>query len=53
MDMVNRIQIMTKAVSISHSANAIGKYMNPTILYPAMDKQNDRLQSLTLVWHSV
>ena len=44
-----RVQIQDKAVCISHSTNTIGKGTNPTIVSPAMDKQYDRLGSLTLV----
>ena len=39
---------MDKAVCISHSHNTLGKSMNPTILLPAMSKQQGRLGSLTL-----
>ena len=38
MDMVTTVQILDKAVCISHSANTNGKGMNPTILPPAMGK---------------
>ena len=38
MDMVTQVQILDKAVCISHSANTLGKGMNPTILSPAMSK---------------
>ena len=37
-DMVTSVQNQDKAVCISHSANTLGKGMNPTILSPAMDK---------------
>ena len=33
---VTRVQIQDEAVCISHSANALGKSMNPTILPLAM-----------------
>ena len=38
MDMATRIQILDMADFISHSANTLGKGMNPTILPLAMDK---------------
>ena len=31
MGMVNQVQILTEAVSISHSTNTFGTSMNPTI----------------------
>ena len=36
--MVTKVQILDKAVGISHSANTFGKDMNLTILPPAMGK---------------
>ena len=36
MDMAVYVQILDKAVCISHSTNIYGKRMNPTILYPTM-----------------
>ena len=33
MDTVIRVQILDKAVYISHSTNTLGKGMNPTILF--------------------
>ena len=50
MDTATRIQLLDKAICISHSANTPGKGINPTILPSAMDKWLDRLSSLTLVW---
>ena len=38
MDAVNRVQIQDETVSISQSANTLGKGMNPTILPPATGK---------------
>ena len=38
MDMVTQVQILDKAVCISHSANTLGKGMNLIILLPAMGK---------------
>ena len=38
MDTVTQIQIMDEAIFISHSANIIGKGINPTILPLAMGK---------------
>ena len=38
MDMVIGVQILDKAVCISHSANTLEKGKNPTILSPAMSK---------------
>ena len=35
---VTPIQILDKVVCISHSANTLGKDMNPTIFPPAIDK---------------
>ena len=34
-----QVQIIYNAVSISHTANFLGKDMNPNILPPAMDKK--------------
>ena len=36
MDTVTRVQILDKAICISHSANTLGKSVNPNILPPAM-----------------
>ena len=38
MHMVTQVQILNKAICISHSANTIGKGMNSFILPSAMDK---------------
>ena len=38
MDMVTQVQILDIAVFISHSANSLGKGMNPTILPPTQEK---------------
>ena len=38
MDIVNWVQILYKAICISHSANYLEKGMNPTILSSAMGK---------------
>ena len=38
MDIVTRVQILDKAVYISHSANTLGKSMNRAILSPAIDR---------------
>ena len=38
MDMATWVQILNEAVSISKSANALGKGMTPTIFPPTMDK---------------
>ena len=38
MDTANRIQISDKALCISNRANILGKYMNLSILSPAMGK---------------
>ena len=38
MDTATQAQILDKAVCISHSANTIGKCMNPTIPFLAKDK---------------
>ena len=35
---VTRVQIVNKAVFISHSTNTLGKYMHPTILPTTMNK---------------
>ena len=37
-DTVIRVQILDEDVCLSHSANTLGKGMNPTILPPAMVK---------------
>ena len=39
------VQILNKTLSISHSANTLEKGMNPTILFPALSKQQGRLGS--------
>ena len=44
-----RVQILDKAVCISHSANTYGKDRHPTLLPPALGKLYGRLGSLTLV----
>ena len=49
MDSGTRVQILDEAVCISHSANNLGKSLNPIILPPAVDKLLGRLGSLTLV----
>ena len=36
MHTVTRVQILDKAVRISHSANTLEKGMNPSLLLPAM-----------------
>ena len=36
MDKAKQVQILDKAVSISHNTNTLGKDMNPIILPPAM-----------------
>ena len=36
---MTQVQILDEVVYISHSANTVGKGMNPIILLPAMDKQ--------------
>ena len=38
MDMTTWVQILDETDCISHSANTLGKGMNPIILPPAMDK---------------
>ena len=38
MDMAIQVQILDKAVCISHSANILEKGMHPTILPPITDK---------------
>ena len=38
MNTATQVPILHEAVSISHSANTIGKGMNPIILPPAMGK---------------
>ena len=38
MDMATQVQILYKAVNISHSANTLGKGMNQTLLPPAVGK---------------
>ena len=38
MDMAIGVQILDEAISISHSANSLGKSINPTILHLAMVK---------------
>ena len=38
MDLVNQIQVLDEAVSISHSANILRKSMNSTVLHPYMGK---------------
>ena len=38
MDMVTQVKIIDKTVYISHSANALGKDMSPSILSQAMSK---------------
>ena len=38
MDTVIQVQILDEAVSISHSANIIGKGIHPTLLLLAIDK---------------
>ena len=38
MDTTTRVQIQDEADYISHSANTLGKGMNPIILPPAMGK---------------
>ena len=38
METVTQVQILDEAVCILHSANTIGKGMNPTILPPVMGK---------------
>ena len=48
MDTATWVQILYKAVCISHNANIIKKDINQ-----AMGKLKDRLGSLTLVWQSV
>ena len=35
---MTRVQILVKAVYISHSASIVGKGMNPTILLPTINK---------------
>ena len=35
---MSRVQTLDKAVRISHSANTLGKSMNPIILPPAIGK---------------
>ena len=37
-DTAARVQILNEAVCVSHSANTLGKSMNPTILPTAMGK---------------
>ena len=37
-DTTTRVQVLDKAICISFSANTIWKGMNPTILFPAVDK---------------
>ena len=38
MDTATPVQLLDKAVCISHIANTLEKGMNPTNLFPAMDK---------------
>ena len=38
MDLTTRVQILDKAVCISHSVNTLGKGMNTTIIPPARGK---------------
>ena len=44
-----KVQTLDEAVCISHTANILGKGMNPIILSSAMDKIVE-LDSLALVW---
>ena len=46
---VAQVQILDKAVSLSHSANTLGKGMNPNILLPSMNNLLGRLDSFTTV----
>ena len=38
MDMANRVQILDKAVSISHSTNLLENGINPAVSFPTMGK---------------
>ena len=51
--MAIQVQILDKAVCISHSVNTLGKNMNPIILPPAISKQYSKLGFLILVWRPV
>ena len=42
--------MLDDVVYIFHSASTLEKGMNPTILFPAMGKVYDRLDSLNSVW---
>ena len=53
MDTKNRVQTLDVAVCISHCTRTFDKGMNPIIFPLAMDKQLNRLVSLTLVWQLV
>ena len=44
-----QVQVLNEAACISHSANTLGKGMNPRILTPAIVKWSDKLDSLTLL----
>ena len=50
---VTQVQILDKAVSISHGTNTLGKGMNLTIVLPLMDKIVGQTDSIILVWQPV
>ena len=50
---MTQVQILDKAVCISFYDNTLEKDMDPTILPPAMDKQEGRLGILVLVQQPV
>ena len=41
MNMVTKVQILNKAICISHSANTLGKGMNATILLLVIGEQSE------------
>ena len=53
MDAVTRVQILDKAVGISHYTNILWKDLNQIILHPAKGQEKGRLGSLTFVWQPV
>ena len=52
-DTITRVQILDEVIYISHSAKALEKCLNLTILPEAIGKYWSILFSLTLIWKSI
>ena len=53
MESATPVQILDETVCISLCANALGKSMNQSVLFPALSKLSGRLSSLALIRQAI